>query len=56
MRPTRLELIKIDTPDIIDAVKDTRLTKEILKSVTRSAEGYVLNIRSEEAICRSKGR
>ena len=45
-----VEIIKIDTTNrIIDAVKDTRLTKEILKSVTRSAQkDDVLNVRSEE--------
>jgi hypothetical protein len=54
-----VEIIRIDTTNkIIDAVKDTKLTKEILKSVTRNPapEHDILNIRSEEAFLPFKGK
>jgi hypothetical protein len=55
-----VELIKIDsTKRIIDAVKDTRLTKEILKSVTKKSEEEpenFLNIRSEAAFLPFDGK
>lgn len=51
-------IIKIDTTKkVIDAVKDTRLTQEILKSVTRKPEAEnILNIRSEEAFLPFDGK
>ena len=54
-----VEIIPIDTTSrIIDAVKDTKITKEILKSVTRKPEGEenILNIRSEEAFMPFEGK
>ncbi len=53
-----VEMIKVDTTSkIIDAVMDTRLTKEILKSVTRSPQQEdVINIRSEETYIPYEGK
>lgn len=53
-----VEIIKIDTTrKIIDAVKDTKLTQEILKSVTRKPQQEnVLNVRSEEAFLPFNGK
>lgn len=54
-----IEIIPIDTTNrIIDAVKDTRLSKEILKSVTRKPEKEddFLNIRSEETFMPFDGK
>ena len=53
-----VEIIKIDTASkIINAVKETKLTKEIIKSVTRSPQQEnILNIRSEEAYLPYEGK
>ena len=52
-----VEIIKIDTTKkIIDAVRDTRLTQEILRSVTRRNQDNVLNVRSEEAFLPYNGK
>ncbi|WP_276373280.1 hypothetical protein [Chryseolinea sp. H1M3-3] len=55
-----IEIIKIDTTNrIIDAVKDTKLTQEILKGVTRKQEPEgqdILTIRSEEAFLPFEGK
>src|SRR5688500_17616793 len=54
-----VDIIPIDTTNsIIDAVKDTKITKEILKTVTRKPkeEENILNIRSEEAFMPFDGK
>jgi hypothetical protein len=55
-----VEIIKIDTTKrIIDAVKDAKLSKEILKSVTKKSEPEsenILTIRSEEAFLPFDGK
>lgn len=54
-----LEIIRIDTTNrIIDAVKDTKITKGILKSVTKKPETEedFLNVRSEEAFLPFAGK
>lgn len=53
-----VEIIKIDTTSrILDAVKDKRITREILKSVTRRPQQEnVLNIRSEETYLPFEGK
>jgi hypothetical protein len=54
-----VDIIPIDTTNrIIDAVKDTKITKEILKSVTRrpKEDENILNIRSEEAFMPFDGK
>src|SRR5688572_3236181 len=53
-----VEVIEIDTTDnIIEKVKDTRLSKEVLKSVRRKPEAEnVINIRSEEAFLPFEGK
>ncbi|HEX6227793.1 MAG TPA: hypothetical protein VFZ52_25415 [Chryseolinea sp.] len=53
-----VEIIKIDTTsDIIEKVKDTKLSRELLKSVTRKQEAEsVINIRSEEAFLPFAGK
>lgn len=53
-----VEIIKIDTTDnIIDKVKDTKLSKEILKSVTRKPKpDGIINTRSEEAFLPFEGK
>ncbi len=53
-----VEIIKIDTTSkIIDVVKDTKLTQELLKSVTRKRpQEDVLNVRSEAAFLPFEGK
>ena len=53
-----VEIIKIDTTsEIIEKVKDTKLSRELLKSVTRRQESEsVINIRSEEAFLPFAGK
>src|SRR5688572_6633054 len=57
-RPDSVDIIKVDTTNrIIDAVKDNRVSKELLKSVMRKPPGDdIINVRSEEAFLPFEGK
>lgn len=57
-KPDTVELLKVDTTNrIIEAVKDNRVSKEILRSVTRRQPANdIINIRSEEAFLPYEGK
>lgn len=57
-KPDSADVKKTDTTsNIIDAVKDSRFSREILKSVTRKPDQVdILNIRSEEAFLPFEGK
>src|SRR5688500_7769378 len=56
-KPDSVEIIKTDTTNrIIDAVIDNKVSKEILKSVTRRPPKEIINIRSEEAFMPYEGK
>ena len=52
-----VEILKVDTTSkIIEKVTDTKLSKELLKSVTRKSKENIINTRSEEAFLPYEGK